>query len=152
MQVFEKSLNCVKKRRKSLKVFEFFSEYLHASPPPLVSTPPPLPPPRNLGLWNSIFCIRRIHFLQNLSFSKQSFNCEICNKLHAKHSSLSMLTNKFCFLNFFLMLNSFTQYMQVLGARLWGNRPFFSSVVGQRKGPSGANAPPVHGIKKCLAL
>jgi hypothetical protein len=22
--------------------------------------------------------------------------------------------------------------------------------VGQRKGPSGANAPPVHGIKKCL--
>jgi hypothetical protein len=23
-------------------------------------------------------------------------------------------------------------------------------VVGQRKGPSGANAPPVHGIKKCL--
>jgi hypothetical protein len=28
----------------------------------------------------------------------------------------------------------------------------FSSVVGQRKGPSGANAPPVHGIKKCLEL
>ena len=26
--VFEKSLNCVKKRRKSLKVFKFFSEYL----------------------------------------------------------------------------------------------------------------------------
>jgi hypothetical protein len=24
-------------------------------------------------------------------------------------------------------------------------------VVGQRKGPSGANAPPVHGIKKCVA-
>jgi hypothetical protein len=23
-------------------------------------------------------------------------------------------------------------------------------VVGQRKGPGGANAPPVHGIKKCL--
>jgi hypothetical protein len=23
-------------------------------------------------------------------------------------------------------------------------------VVGQRKGPSGTNAPPVHGIKKCL--
>jgi hypothetical protein len=28
---------------------------------------------------------------------------------------------------------------------------FLSSVVGQRKGPSGANAPPVHGIKTCLA-
>ena len=27
-KVFEKSLNCVKKRRKSLKVFKFFSEYL----------------------------------------------------------------------------------------------------------------------------
>jgi hypothetical protein len=40
--------------------------------------------------------------------------------------------------------------IQVLGPWLWGNRPFFSSVVGQRKGPSGANAPPVHGIKKCL--
>jgi hypothetical protein len=25
-------------------------------------------------------------------------------------------------------------------------------VVGQRKRPSGANAPPVHGIKKCLVL
>ena len=24
--------------------------------------------------------------------------------------------------------------------------------MGQRKGPSGANAPPVHGIKKCLLL
>ena len=40
--------------------------------------------------------------------------------------------------------------IQVLGPWLWGNRPFFSSVVGQRKGPSGANVPPVHGIKKCL--
>ena len=43
--------------------------------------------------------------------------------------------------------------IQVLGPWLWGNRLFFSSVVGQRKGsshPSGANAPPVHGIKKCL--
>ena len=27
---------------------------------------------------------------------------------------------------------------------------FLSSVVGHRKGPSGANDPPVHGIKKCL--
>jgi hypothetical protein len=42
--------------------------------------------------------------------------------------------------------------IQVLGPWLWGNRPFFSSVVGQRKGPSGANAPPLHGIKKCLGL
>jgi hypothetical protein len=25
-------------------------------------------------------------------------------------------------------------------------------VVGQRKGTSGANAPPVHGIKKCLVV
>jgi hypothetical protein len=38
--------------------------------------------------------------------------------------------------------------IQVLGPS--GNRPFFSSVVGQRKGLSEANAPPVHGIKKCL--
>jgi hypothetical protein len=42
--------------------------------------------------------------------------------------------------------------IQDLGPWLWGNRPFFSSVVGQRKGPSGANAPPVHGIKKCLDI
>ena len=42
--------------------------------------------------------------------------------------------------------------IQVLGPLLWGNRPFFSSVVGQRKAPSGANAPPLHGIKKCLVL
>jgi hypothetical protein len=42
--------------------------------------------------------------------------------------------------------------IQVLGPWLWGNMPFFSSVVGQRKGLSGANAPPVHGIKKCLAF
>ena len=40
--------------------------------------------------------------------------------------------------------------IQVLGPWLRGNRPFFSSVVGQRKGPSGANTPPVHGVKKCL--
>ena len=40
--------------------------------------------------------------------------------------------------------------IQVLGPWLWGNWPFFSSVVGQRKGPSGENVPPVHGIKKCL--
>ena len=35
---------------------------------------------------------------------------------------------------------------------LWlsGNRPFFSLVVGQRKGPSGANVPAVHGIKNAL--
>jgi hypothetical protein len=50
------------------------------------------------------------------------------------------------FKGFFSMLNSFTQY------RSWG--PGFgaisSLVVGQRKGPSEANVPPVHGIKKCL--
>ena len=40
--------------------------------------------------------------------------------------------------------------IQVLGPWLWGNWPFCSSVVGQMKGPSGENAPPVHGIKKCL--
>jgi hypothetical protein len=40
--------------------------------------------------------------------------------------------------------------IQVLGPWLWGNRPFFSSLVGQRKGPCGANAPPIQGIKKCL--
>jgi hypothetical protein len=60
-----------------------------------------------------------------------------------------MLTNKFCFLNFFSMLNSFTQYRSKgPGFGVIGH--FFSSVVGQRKGPSGANAPPVHGIKKYL--
>jgi hypothetical protein len=40
--------------------------------------------------------------------------------------------------------------IQVLGPWLWGNRPFFSSVMEQRKGPRGANAPPVHGIKNAL--
>ena len=40
--------------------------------------------------------------------------------------------------------------IKVLGPWLWGNRPFFFFSVGQRKGPSGPNAPPVHGIKKCL--
>jgi hypothetical protein len=58
-----------------------------------------------------------------------------------------MLTKKF----FFKLFNVKLIYsIQVLGPWLWGNKPFFSSVVGQRKGPSGANAPPVHGIKKCL--
>jgi hypothetical protein len=42
--------------------------------------------------------------------------------------------------------------IQVIGPWLGGNWPFFSSVVGQGKGPSGANAPSVHGIKKCLEL
>ena len=40
--------------------------------------------------------------------------------------------------------------IQLIGPWLGGNWPFFSSVVGQSMGPSGANAPPVHGIKKCL--
>jgi hypothetical protein len=48
-----------------------------------------------------------------------------------------------------MLINSFTEY------RSWGTGfgaigYIFSSVVGHRKGPSGANAPPVHGIKKCL--
>jgi hypothetical protein len=42
--------------------------------------------------------------------------------------------------------------IQVLRPWLWGNKPFFSSVVGQRKGPSGANDPPVHGIKNALYI
>jgi hypothetical protein len=42
--------------------------------------------------------------------------------------------------------------VQVLGPWLWGNRPFFSSVAGQREGPTGANAPPVQGIKKFKKL
>jgi hypothetical protein len=47
------------------------------------------------------------------------------------------------------MLNSFTQYKSYdPGFGAIGH--FFSSVVGQRKEPSGENAPPVHGIKKCL--
>jgi hypothetical protein len=41
----------------------------------------------NLGLWNSISCILKTHFKKILSFSKQSFNAEICIKLHAKHSN-----------------------------------------------------------------
>jgi hypothetical protein len=57
---------------------------------------------------------------------------------------------------FKLLFNVKLMYsMQVIGPWLWGITPIdhlFSSVVGQRKGPSGANAPPVHGIKKCLAL
>jgi hypothetical protein len=54
-----------------------------------------------------------------------------------------MLTNKFCFKLLFKVKLIYS--IQVLGPWLWGNKPFFSSVVGQR--PSGANAPPVHGIK-----
>jgi hypothetical protein len=61
-----------------------------------------------------------------------------------------MLTNKFCFLK--RLFNVKLIYsIQVLGPWLWGNMPFFSSVVGQWKGPSGANAPPLH-IKKCLEV
>jgi hypothetical protein len=45
-----------------------------------------------------------------------------------------MLTNKFCFLNFFSMLNSFTQYRSY--APGFGAVGHFFSVVGQRKGPS----------------
>ena len=52
-------------------------------------------------------------------------------------------------LNFFSMLNSFTQYRS-LGPGFGAIGHFFSSVARQRKGPGGANAPPVHGIKKCL--
>jgi hypothetical protein len=51
---------------------------------------------------------------------------------------------------FKLLFNVNLDSIQVIGPWLWGNRSFFSLVVGQRKGPSGANAPPVHGIKKCL--
>ena len=54
---------------------------------------------------------------------------------------------------FKLLFNvKFIYSIQVIGPWLWGNRPFFSSVVGQRKGPSGAFAPLVHGIKKCLVI
>jgi hypothetical protein len=42
--------------------------------------------------------------------------------------------------------------IQVLGPWLWGNRQIFFSVVGQGKGSSEANAPPVHGIKNALAV
>jgi hypothetical protein len=61
-----------------------------------------------------------------------------------------MLTNKFLFfkLNFFSMLNSFTQYKSQ-GPGFVAIGHFFSSVVGQRKGRSGAT---VHGIKKCLGI
>ena len=39
--------------------------------------------------------------------------------------------------------------IQVLGPWLWGNRLFLFS-GGAEEGTSGANAPRVHGIKKCL--
>ena len=52
---------------------------------------------------------------------------------------------------FKLLFNVNLDSIQIIGPWLLGNRSFFSPVVGQRKGPSGANAPPVHGIKKCLA-
>jgi hypothetical protein len=43
--------------------------------------------------------------------------------------------------------------IQVLGPSwLWGNRPFFFFSGGAEEGPSRENAPPVHGIKKCLAM
>ena len=51
------------------------------------------------------------------------------------------------------MLNSLTQYRAIthnLGPLPWGNNPFFSPVVGQRKGPSRANDPSVQGIKNAL--
>ena len=60
-------------------------------------------------------------------------------RTHLKKSQLLLF--------FKLLINVKLIYsIQVLGAI--GH--FFSSVVGQKKGPSGANAPPVHGIKKCL--
>jgi hypothetical protein len=65
--------------------------------------------------------------------------------LELKHNiSQYMLTNKFCFLylNLFSMLNSCTQYRPEGSDLIWGNRPFCSSVGGQRKGPSWANAAP----------
>ena len=55
--------------------------------------------------------------------------------------------------NFKLLFNVKLIYsIQVLGPWLWGNRSFFGAIgpVGQRKGSSGANAPPVYGIKKFL--
>ena len=47
---------------------------------------------------------------------------------------------------FKLLFNVNLDSIQIIGPWLWGNRSFFSPVVGQRKGPSVANAPPVHGI------
>ena len=41
--------------------------------------------------------------------------------------------------------------IQVLGPWLWGNRPFFFFSGWAEEGPSGANAPPLHGIKNALA-
>jgi hypothetical protein len=40
----------------------------------------------------------------------------------------------------------------VLGPWLWDNRPFFFFSGGAEEGASGANAPSVHGIKKCLEI
>jgi hypothetical protein len=78
------------------------------------------------------------------------------SKLHAKHSKTTSVYKyahqQLQILFFKLIFNvKLIHSIQVLGPWLWGNRPFFfSSVVGQRKGPSGENAPPVHGIKKGL--
>jgi hypothetical protein len=47
------------------------------------------------------------------------------------------------------MLNSFTQYRSC-GPGFGAIGHFFSSVVRQKKGPSGTNAPPLHGIKNAL--
>lgn len=67
----------------------------------------------------------------------------------------SKLTKTFCFLNFFSILNSFTQYTGPIWPWLWalGRLRFLFSVVG--KGLCGANACPMHtpvhhGMKKCL--
>jgi hypothetical protein len=57
---------------------------------------------------------------------------------------------KILFFKFLFNVKLIYSVQVLLGPGFGAIGHFFSSVVGQRKGPSGANAPPVHGIKKCL--
>jgi hypothetical protein len=73
-----------------------------------------------------------------------TLNIQIQHKFNYAHQQI---------LVFKLLFNVKLIYsIQVLGPWLWGNRPlyifFFSG--GAKEGAQCGNAPPVHGIKKCL--
>jgi hypothetical protein len=76
-------------------------------------------------------------FFKNLSFTKQSFDGEICNKLNAVNIQTQ---HKFKYaqqqiLFFKLLFNVKLIYsIQVLGSWLWGNRPFFFFSGGAEEG------------------
>jgi hypothetical protein len=52
-----------------------------------------------------------------------------------------MLTNKFCFLNFFSMLIKLIYSIQVLGPWLWDNKPFFIFSGGAEEGAQWGKCP-----------